>query len=187
MTSCQAVWLGDLPFLAKIQADTHVLKFRGCASSHAPRSQFRPSRVIFTGVALRFAGDPGSLVDCRFDAEDAVSLNFDSLVSHKCESAKYFGQTITFEQQETAKSNQSRLGFVRQVQTRSDVKIVLPTAQTLPVQHGDRADAELRLWHLDTIKGTRKNDTIDSKKNASPHRPDNKKRQKENSDQQKRE
>ena len=70
------------------------------------------------------------------------------------------------------KSNQSRLGFVQQIQTRADVKIVFPTPQTALIQHGDHADAELRLWHLDTIKGTRKNDTIDSTKNASPHHRD---------------
>ena len=40
---------------------------------------------------------------------------------------------------------------------------------------------------LDTIKGTRKNDTINSTQNASPHRPNKKKIQKENSDQQERE
>ena len=42
------------------------------------------------------------------------------------------------------KSNQSRLGIVLQIQTRADIKIVLPTRQTPLVQHGDHADAELR-------------------------------------------
>ena len=37
--------------------------------------------------------------------------------------------------------------------------------------HGGHADAELHLWHLDTIKRTRKNDTINSTQNASLHRP----------------
>ena len=54
------------------------------------------------------------------------------------------------------KSNQSCLGFVQQIQTRVDVKIVLPTAPTTLLQHCDHADAELRLWHLDFFKGTRK-------------------------------
>ena len=54
------------------------------------------------------------------------------------------------------KSNQSGLGFVQQIQTRVDVKIVLPTAPTTLIQHRDHADAELRLWHLDFFKGTRK-------------------------------
>ena len=66
------------------------------------------------------------------------------------------------------KSNQSRLGFVQQIQTRAGVKTVLPTAQTTLVQHGDHADAELCLWYLDTTEGTRNIDTIDSTKNASP-------------------
>ena len=42
------------------------------------------------------------------------------------------------------------------------------------------------LWHLDTIKGTWKNDTIDSTQNASLHRPNKEKIQKENSAQQER-
>ena len=72
------------------------------------------------------------------------------------------------------KSNQSRLGFVLQTQTTADINIVLLAAQTPLIQHGGHADAVLRLWHLDTIKGTRKNDTIDSTQNASPDRPDRK-------------
>ena len=42
----------------------------------------------------------------------------------------------------------------------------------------DHADAELRLWNLYTIKGTRKNDPINSTENASPHRPNKEKVQK---------
>ena len=76
------------------------------------------------------------------------------------------------------KTNQSGLGFVLQIQTRADVKIVNLTSQTTLIQHGDHASAELRFWHLDTIKGTRKNDTIDSTKDASPRRPNRKKIQK---------
>ena len=64
------------------------------------------------------------------------------------------------------KSNQSGLGIILQIQTRADIKIVLPTIQTPHIQHGDHADTELRLWNLDTIKGTGKNDTIDSTQNA---------------------
>ena len=52
------------------------------------------------------------------------------------------------------KSNQSGLGIVKQIRTRADIKVVLPTTQTPPIQHGDHADAELGLWHLDTIKRT---------------------------------
>ena len=37
--------------------------------------------------------------------------------------------------------------------------------------HGGHADGELQLWHLDTIKRTRKNDTTNSTQNASLHRP----------------
>ena len=46
--------------------------------------------------------------------------------------------------------------------------------RTHRIQHGDHADVELRLRHLDTIKRTRKNDTIDSTQNASLHRQDKK-------------
>ena len=84
------------------------------------------------------------------------------------------------------KSNHNRLGIVLQIQTRVDIKIVLSTTQTPLVQRGDHVDAELRFWHLDTIKGTRKNDTIDSTQNASPHRPNKEKIQTENSAQQER-
>ena len=58
---------------------------------------------------------------------------------------------------------------------RADVKIVLLTARTLPIQYGDQADGGLCLWNLGIIKGTRKNDTIDSTENASLHHPDKEK------------
>ena len=67
------------------------------------------------------------------------------------------------------KSNQGSLGIVLQIQTRADIKIVPPTTQTPLVQRGDHADAELRLWNLDTLKRTRENGTINSAQNASPH------------------
>ena len=94
-----------------------------------------------------------------------------------CESAKYLrtnSYVSATGNSRDQKSNQSGLGILLQIQTRADIKIVLPAAQTPTFQHGDHADAELRLWHLDTIKGTRKNDTIDSTQNAPPHRPNKK-------------
>ena len=84
-------------------------------------------------------------------------------------------------------SNQGRLGVVLQVQTRIDIKIVPHAAQTPLAQYGDHAGAELRFWHMDTIKRTCKNDTIDPTPNASLHRPNEKNIQKENTDQQERE
>ena len=53
-----------------------------------------------------------------------------------CESAKYLGQTLTFQQQETAeiKIESEPLGFVLQIQTRADVKIILLTEETPPEQ-----------------------------------------------------
>ena len=90
-----------------------------------------------------------------------------------CGSAKYLRRTITFQQQETAEiKNRIRaaLASFHKMQTRADVKIVLFAAQTPPIQYGDHADAELCLWNLDIIKGTRKNDTIDSTENASSSR-----------------
>ena len=62
------------------------------------------------------------------------------------------------------------MGIVLQIQTGADIENVFLTVQTPLIQHGDHADAELCLWNLDTIKRTRKNDTIDSTQNASPHR-----------------
>ena len=97
-----------------------------------------------------------------------------------CESAKYLGQTTTFQQQETA-NIKNRIRAARaslQIQPRADIKIVLPTTQTPLIQHGDHADAEVRLWHLDVIKRIRKNDTINSTQNASPHRANKEKIQK---------
>ena len=96
---------------------------------------------------------------------------------------------ITFQQPEKSrdqKSNQSGLDIFLQIQTRAHIKILLLTTQTPLIQRCDHADAELRLWHLDTIQGTWKNDTIDSTQNASPHRPNKEKIQKENSAQQER-
>ena len=71
------------------------------------------------------------------------------------ESAKHLGQkkyiSATGDSRDQT-SKQSGLGIVLQVQTRADIKIVLPTTQTPLVQHGDHADAELCLWNLDATK-----------------------------------
>ena len=68
--------------------------------------------------------------------------------------------------------------IVLQIRRKADIKIVLLTTQTPLTKHGDLADAELRLWNLDTVKRTRKNDTINSTQNASLHRPNKEKIQK---------
>ena len=73
------------------------------------------------------------------------------------ESAKYLGQTKTFHQQETAEiKNRIRAAWASLYRYKQElsIKIVPFAAQTPPIQHGDHADAELCLWHLDTIKRT---------------------------------
>ena len=79
------------------------------------------------------------------------SINVEILPSG--ESAKYLWQTNYVSatgNSRDQKSNQSRLGFVLQIHTRADVKIVFPSAQIPPIQYGDHADAELCI-----MKGTR--------------------------------
>ena len=85
-----------------------------------------------------------------------------------CGSAKYLGQALKIQHQETAEIKKSIRAacIVLQIQTRADIQIVLLATQTPLSQHGDHADAELRLWHLDTTKCRR---TYSASQNA-PHR-----------------
>ena len=60
-------------------------------------------------------------------------------------------------------SNQGRLGVVLQIQARVDIKIIPPTAQTPPIQHGDHPTMSyasgtwpLKIKHAKMIQSTRR-------------------------------
>ena len=73
-----------------------------------------------------------------------------------CKSAEYLGQAITFVSatgnSRDQQSNQSRLGRYKHELTSRSYFL----QHTLLVQHGDHADAELRLWHLGHYQGNTK-------------------------------
>ena len=71
--------------------------------------------------------------------------------------------------------NPSSLGFVLQMQTRADVKILPSAAQVTLVQYDDLSDIGLRVWSVDLDKRTRRNDTFDSTQKAPAHHTNKKK------------
>ena len=78
----------------------------------------------------------------------------------KGDSARYLGQKITFEEQETeAGTYLKRLSIV---------------PQTSSVRYGHHANIDLRKWNVDTIEKTRQNDQDCTTKNVSPYRTDKK-------------
>ena len=110
------------------------------------------------------------------------NIKVEMLTTEEC--AKYLGQTITFQQQETTeikKSNQGRLGVVLQIPARVDIKIIPPTTQTSLIQHGDHTDDELRFWHMGSVEHEK---VIQStqRKMLKPHCPTKKKIQKEDTE-----
>ena len=78
-------------------------------------------------------------------------------VLQKNESAKYLGQKITFEEQETVEIKnrlKNSMGSVPQVQTGTYLKIISPMPKTALVQHGNHANADVCEWNMDTIERT---------------------------------
>ena len=76
------------------------------------------------------------------------------------------------------------LGHVLQIQI--DLKILASSATASLIRHGDHPNDELRIRNMDTLKRTRKNDSIDAAQNAPPHHTNKKKIQEEDSEKMKR-
>ena len=99
----------------------------------------------------------------------------------KNESVKYLGQRISFPPTRDTghqKQDQSSLDDISQIQTGIDIKEIhaqnsvfdSSTPQSLPTLCYSR--------NMDTEPRTRKNDSIDTTQDATPHHPDEKKIQK---------
>ena len=108
----------------------------------------------------------------------------------KSDSARYLGQKVTFEDQETEgqKQTEGSVGSVPQVSTGADFKRISIVSQTSPFQHGHHSYDDLCKWHMDSHEEARKIDQNSATKDASPHITDEKKVQdkKESFKQQKR-
>ena len=71
--------------------------------------------------------------------------------------------------------HQSCLGVILQIQTRVDLKSLPSSALASLIRHGHHSNDEPRLRHMDTLKRTRKNDSIGAAQNASLHHTNKKK------------
>ena len=79
----------------------------------------------------------------------------------KSDSAKYLGQKITFEEQETEEVKnrlKSSVGSVPQISSRIDIERLPPLPQTSHFQHGSNTDDDLRQWNVDINTKARKDD-----------------------------
>ena len=91
------------------------------------------------------------------------NINVEVLPVKGC--AKYLGQTITFEQQETTEMKsrvRAHWASIYQVQTPVHIEIIAPWSQTSIIQHGHYTNADVRLWNMDTLTRTWKLDPIDA-------------------------
>ena len=99
----------------------------------------------------------------------------------KSESVKYWGQRISFFQQETLEiKSRIRAAWVTIHKYRQELtskKIHGQTSST-PFRRHSFSDSLLRCWNMDTEPRTRKNDSIDATQDATPHHSDEKKIQK---------
>ena len=106
-------------------------------------------------VGLKTHPDKWKFLSTSANKRKEVEINnikVEILSAGECEISRANNHISATGNSRDQKSNQSGLGIVPQIQTRADIKIVPPTTQTPLVQNGDHVDAELRLWHLDTIE-----------------------------------
>ena len=111
------------------------------------------------------------------------SIKVDMLTNEK--STTFLGQIVTFQQQETTEiKNRIRAAWASflQIQARVDLKIILSSAQASLIRHGDLPDDEPRPSNMDTLKRTRKNDSVEAAQDAPPHHPKKKKIQEEDTE-----
>ena len=74
-------------------------------------------------------------------------------VLQKNDSARYFGQKITFEEHETAEVKnrlKATLG-ITQISTGTHLERLPSVSQTTLVQHGDHANDDIRKWDVDVV------------------------------------
>ena len=100
----------------------------------------------------------------------------------KSESARYLGQKITFQDQETEEiKNRLKAAWAafhkyRQELTSRDYRLC---HRLRLFKHGHHSNVDLRKWHLDSYEETRTDDQESAKEDASPYYSDKKKIQKE--------
>ena len=82
-------------------------------------------------------------------------------VLSKGDSARYLGQKITFEEQETEeikKQAEGSVGSVPQISPITDLERLPPMSQTSPFQHGSNTDDDLCQWNGDINTKARNDD-----------------------------
>ena len=108
------------------------------------------------------------------DKEKPKEFTVDNIsieVLSKGDSARYLGQKITIEVQETEEFNkqaESSVSSVPHISSRIDLKRQPIMPQTPSFRYGHHANIDLCKWNVDIITKTRKNDQDHATKDASP-------------------
>ena len=99
------------------------------------------------------------------DEVKAKEITVDNIkieVLGKGDSARYLGQKITFEEQETEEIKKQKteggVGSVPKILPRTNLEKLPSVSQTTSFQHDHHADNDLRKWHMDVITKARKDD-----------------------------
>ena len=74
-------------------------------------------------------------------------------ILRKRDSARYLGQKVTFEDQETRggqEQTEGSVGSVPQISTGADLKRLSTVPQTSPFQYGHHSYDDLCKWHMDS-------------------------------------
>ena len=66
-------------------------------------------------------------------------------------------------------SNQSSMGIMYPEKTGVNIESTSATTQASLIQHGHHSCTDTRLWNMDPLECTRKNDQVDTSQDASPH------------------
>ena len=108
----------------------------------------------------------------RKNEEKEIEIdNIEVEIVTKEESTKYLGQMVTFQQQETTEiKNRIRAAWATFYKYKQEL-----TSKSYLLRHGGHPNDELRLRNMDTLKRTRKNDSIDAAQNAPAHHAKEKK------------
>ena len=120
----------------------------------------------------------------KIKAKEVEVENIKIEILGKTASARYLGQKITFEDQETEEilQTESSVGSVPQISPGVDIERLSPLSQTSLFQHGGNTDDDLCQQHVDIDAETRKDDQDRATKDASPDCTDEKKIQNEKSE-----
>ena len=132
-----------------------------------------PSSLLFNTVLQEALKDDISTLRKELEIDNIKVVIFTGEKKHRISWTNgYIPATRDDRDQE---SDQGCLGDVLQIQTRADLKIVPSSTSASLFRHGGHPNDELRLRNMDTLKRTRRDDSIDAAQNAPPHHTNKKK------------